>query len=72
MVYILNGMKMDRSKKKEVINIRMGKMDYGLIGILMDRRCMKKLTRMGKKMKYGLIGITMVVKSSPSYRSLLW
>ena len=37
-------------------------MDYLLVGMRMDGRNMKQLTRMGKKMDYGLIGNTMEVK----------
>ena len=45
----MNGMKMDRRKKKELTRME-NKMDYGLGGIRMDRRVLKELTRMGKKM----------------------
>ena len=34
-------------------------MDYLLNGMKMDRRNMKELTRMGKKMDHGLVGMKM-------------
>jgi len=46
MVNLLSGMRVDRRDQKGFILMVM-KMDYGLDGMEMDRRSMKKLTRMG-------------------------
>ena len=50
MDYGLSGMRVDESRKKEIIKMEK-KMGYGLVIMIMDRSRMKPLTKMGPRLK---------------------